>query len=47
VSIAEETAEALSDIVENVVKVKDPIAEITAASEDQANSVAQINSRFR
>jgi methyl-accepting chemotaxis protein len=43
VGIAEETAGALGEIVENVVKVKDLVAEIAAASEDQARGVAQVN----
>jgi methyl-accepting chemotaxis protein len=43
VGIAGETAEALGEIVENVVKVRDLVAEIAAASEDQAQGVTQIN----
>jgi methyl-accepting chemotaxis protein len=43
VGIAGETAKALGEIVENVVKVKDLVAEIAAASEDQARGVAQVN----
>ena len=43
VSIAGETAGALGEIVENVVKVKDLVAEIAAASEDQAQGVAQVS----
>jgi methyl-accepting chemotaxis protein len=43
VGIADDTAEALGEIVENVVKVKDLVAEITAASEEQARGVAQVN----
>ncbi|MCP4543553.1 MAG: HAMP domain-containing protein [Chloroflexi bacterium] len=44
VGIADETAEALGEIVQNVAKVKDLVAEIAAASEDQAKGVAQVNS---
>jgi methyl-accepting chemotaxis protein len=43
VGIADETAIALGEIVQNVTKVKDLVAEITAASEDQARGVAQVN----
>jgi methyl-accepting chemotaxis protein len=43
VTIADETADALGEIVENVVKVKDLVAEIAAASEEQARGVAQVN----
>ena len=43
VGIAGETAEALGEIVQNVTKVKDLVAEIAAASEDQATGVAQVN----
>jgi methyl-accepting chemotaxis protein len=43
VSIAGETEAALGDIVQNVLKVKDLVAEIAAASEDQARGVAQVN----
>jgi methyl-accepting chemotaxis protein len=43
VGIADETAEALGGIVENVVKVKDLVAEIAAASEDQSRGVTQVN----
>jgi methyl-accepting chemotaxis protein len=43
VSIADETAAALGEIVQNVTKVKDLVAEIAAASEDQARGVAQVN----
>ncbi len=44
VSIADETAEALGEIVQNVAKVKDLVAEIAAASEDQAKGVEQVSS---
>jgi methyl-accepting chemotaxis protein len=44
VGIAGETEGALGEIVQNVLKVKDLMAEIAAASEDQARGVAQINS---
>jgi len=44
VEIAGETEAALGEIVQNVVKVKDLVAEIAAASEDQTRGVAQINS---
>jgi methyl-accepting chemotaxis protein len=43
VEIAGETEAALGEIVQNVVKVKDLVAEIAAASEDQTRGVAQIN----
>jgi methyl-accepting chemotaxis protein len=43
VGIADETAEALGEIVQNVAKVKDLVAEIAAASEDQARGVTQVN----
>jgi methyl-accepting chemotaxis protein len=43
VGIADETAAALGEIVENVVKVKDLVAEIAAASEDQSRGVTQVN----
>jgi methyl-accepting chemotaxis protein len=43
VGIADETAEALAEIVHNVAKVKDLAAEIAAASEDQAGGVAQVS----
>ncbi len=44
VVIAAGTETALGEIVQNVVKVKDLVAEIAAANEDQAQGVAQINS---
>jgi methyl-accepting chemotaxis protein len=44
VGIADETATALGEIVQNVAKVKDLVAEIAAASEDQTRGVTQINS---
>jgi len=43
VVIAAGTETALGEIVQNVVKVKDLVAEIAAANEDQAQGVAQIN----
>jgi methyl-accepting chemotaxis protein len=43
VGIAGETEAALGEIVHNVVKVKDLVAEIAAASEDQAHGIGQIN----
>jgi len=43
VGIADETATALGEIVQNVVKVRDLVAEIAAASEDQAKGVAQVS----
>ncbi len=43
VAIVDETAEALAGIVQNVVKVKDLVAEISVASEEQARAVTQIN----
>ena len=44
VRIGDETAIALNEIVQNVAKVKDLVAEIAAASDDQARGVAQISS---
>ncbi len=43
VSVAQETREALSRIVNNVVKVKDLVGEITAASSEQSLGISQIN----
>jgi len=43
VGIADETAAALGEIVQNAVKVRDLVAEIAAASEDQARGVAQVS----
>ncbi|MCL4294754.1 MAG: HAMP domain-containing protein [Anaerolineae bacterium] len=43
VTIAEEMAAALSDIVQKVTKVKDLVAEINVASEEQAKGITQIN----
>ncbi|MBE0599992.1 MAG: methyl-accepting chemotaxis protein [Burkholderiaceae bacterium] len=43
VAIAGRTSEALDQIVGNVVKVKDLVAEIAAASTEQSRGVAQIN----
>ena len=43
VGIARETETALGEIVQNVTKVKDLVAEIAAASEDQATGVAQVS----
>lgn len=43
VDIAGETREALNQIVTNVVKVKDLVAEIATASTEQARGVSQIN----
>ncbi|MDY7076495.1 MAG: HAMP domain-containing methyl-accepting chemotaxis protein, partial [Chloroflexota bacterium] len=43
VGIADETAGALGEIVQNVLKVKDLVAEIAAASEDQSMGVAQVS----
>ncbi len=43
VKITGETDVALGEIVQNVVKVKDLVGEIAAASEGQATSLAQIN----
>ncbi|MCP4543556.1 MAG: hypothetical protein GY832_41110 [Chloroflexi bacterium] len=43
VGIADETEAALGEIIENVIKVKDLVAEIAAASEDQAQGVTQVN----
>jgi methyl-accepting chemotaxis protein len=44
VGIADETAMALGEIVQNVTKVKDLVAEIAAASEDQSRGVEQVSS---
>ncbi len=44
VDIADETALALGEIVQNVTKVKDLVAEIAAASDDQSRSVEQVSS---
>jgi methyl-accepting chemotaxis protein len=43
VGVADETAEALGEIVQNVTKVKDLVGEIAAASEDQARGVEQVS----
>ena len=43
VSISTETATSLGEIVQNVVKVKDLVAEIAAASEEQSKALGQIN----
>ena len=43
VGIAGQTSEALNQIVGNVVKVKDLVGEIAAASGEQARGMAQIN----
>ncbi len=43
VGIAKETSEALDQIVGNVVKVKDLVGEIAAASAEQARGISQIN----
>ncbi len=43
VKISERTAEALKRIVENVSQTKDLVAEINAASSEQANGISQIN----
>jgi methyl-accepting chemotaxis protein len=43
VKITDETSGALTEIVQNVVKVKDLVGEIAAASEEQSKSLAQIN----
>lgn len=44
VSISVETAEALNGIAQNVVKVKDLVAEISAASDEQTRGLTQISS---
>ncbi len=44
VEIADETAGALGEIVQNIAKVKDLVAEIAAASDDQAKGVEQVSS---
>ncbi len=44
VGIADETAGALGEIVQNVTKVKDLVAEIAVASEEQAKGVEQVSS---
>lgn len=43
VSIADNTAVVLGSIVENVLKVKDVVVEIAAASEEQTKGISQIN----
>jgi methyl-accepting chemotaxis protein len=43
VNIAKETSEALNQIVTNVVKVKDLVAEIATASTEQARGITQIS----
>lgn len=43
VSITEEMALALGDIVQKVAKVRDLVAEINVASEEQAKGITQIN----
>lgn len=43
VTIADETAEVLGEIVNNVLKVKDIVAEIAAASDEQTKGIAQVN----
>lgn len=43
VNIADNTAEVLGNIVENVLKVKDVVAEIAAACEEQTKGISQIN----
>ncbi|MDO9107348.1 MAG: methyl-accepting chemotaxis protein [Methylovulum sp.] len=43
VGIANETREALDQIVDNVIKVKDLVAEIATASTEQSTGVSQIN----
>lgn len=44
VNISKETAGALSEIVQNVVKMKDLVAEISAASNEQSKGLGQISS---
>ncbi|MCX7682133.1 MAG: methyl-accepting chemotaxis protein [Anaerolineae bacterium] len=44
VVVVRDTVEALSEIVHNVVKMRDLVAEIAAANEDQAQGVTQISS---
>ncbi|CAN2048154.1 methyl-accepting chemotaxis protein [Candidatus Magnetomoraceae bacterium gMMP-1] len=43
VTIAEKTGSALEQIVENVIKVKDLVAEIATASKEQSQGIGQIN----
>ncbi|MEK4035184.1 methyl-accepting chemotaxis protein [Methylocystis sp. IM2] len=43
VAIAKETREALDQIVTNVVRVKDLVAEIAVASAEQSRGISQIN----
>ncbi|MCL4294755.1 MAG: hypothetical protein KJ077_03465 [Anaerolineae bacterium] len=43
VGIAEEMATSLGDIVQQVVKVKDLVAEINIASEEQAKGIVEVN----
>ncbi|MCB0163049.1 MAG: MCP four helix bundle domain-containing protein [Anaerolineae bacterium] len=44
VNISGETADALNEIVQNVIKVKDLVAEISAASDEQTRGLTQISS---
>lgn len=44
VTMVNDTAASLTEIVGNVVKVKDLVAEIAAASDEQAKGIGQINS---
>jgi methyl-accepting chemotaxis protein len=47
VVIAQETANALGEIVQNVKKVRDLAAEIAAASKEQALGISQVNNAMR
>ncbi len=43
VAIGKETATSLGEIVENIMKVRDLVAEIAAASNEQAKGISQVN----
>jgi len=43
VQIADETAQALGEIVDGITKVSDLVAEITAASKEQATGISEVN----
>ncbi|MBF0350391.1 MAG: PAS domain-containing protein [SAR324 cluster bacterium] len=43
IEIADKTADALTEIVNSITKVRDLVSEITAASREQASGISQIN----
>ena len=43
VKMAEKTGAALQDIVDNVIKIKDLVAEISGSSQEQAMSISQVS----